>query len=63
MSFSCMCPTCGNIHFVERAVDPEVEQIPLVQPTVHCPICWTYGHVHRKDCKYSEAGMIHHVPL
>lgn len=26
-----------------------------------CPVCWTNGHMHRKDCRYRNDGMAHHV--
>ena len=27
----------------------------------YCPVCYTFGHTHRKGCKYSSTGLDHHV--
>lgn len=52
----CVCPLCGDEHFESE------EQGPVV-PTKRCPICWTYGHTHRKGCHYEHDGMLFHIPL
>lgn len=41
----------------------EHEKIPPLAPTMRCPECWTYGHQHKKMCKYSGAGMANHIKI
>lgn len=58
---TCRCTTCGDYHV--RFEPPLREREPYFAPRVHCPICYTYGHSHRKDCANADTGMQHHVPL
>lgn len=41
----------------EPEPEPEIDRSKLPR----CPICYTNGHQHRKDCRYRDFGMQYHV--
>lgn len=62
MTHDCRCPVCGDVHLAVVLEEPH-EEVPEIEATMRCPICWTYGHTHRRDCRYANNGMLHHVMI
>jgi hypothetical protein len=47
---------------VEEVKERELTPIELRDNcTPHCPHCYTFGHTHKKSCKFKDKGMAHHV--
>lgn len=44
---------------------PIREEVDLEEfkPTVRCPVCYTYGHKHRKTRAFAGKGMENHVRI
>lgn len=54
----------GELVEVEKgadSIDPEIEDIPPFEPTIRCPVCWSYGHQHKKTCGHK--GIEHHIAI
>ena len=49
---------------IESYVDPDAGKAPSQlrnEGRRYCPMCYTFGHSHRKDCLYKDSGMQYHI--